>query len=96
MEEQPPPSAGDFCTACPRPELSACKSRHFGREVWHIDCPDAVEVFAKGQGIAIKCAHTGEPCCIEDGQDVFVGSPSLNPIKDFLETTLGYLGLKHN
>ena len=31
---------------------------------------------------------------VEDGKDVFVGSPDINPYKDFLETTMSYLGLK--
>ena len=46
------------------------------------------------RGIVIKCSGLDGFCCVEDGKDVFVGSPDINPLKDFLETTLNYLGLK--
>ena len=67
---------------------------HFGREVWHFECPMAVEVVARDHGIMIKCAGLDGACRIEDGETMFVGSPEINPFKGFLETTLGYLGLK--
>ena len=46
------------------------------------------------RGIVIKCSGLDKFCCVEDGEDVFVGSPDINPFKDFLETTMSYLGLK--
>lgn len=94
MENDDPPRAGELGATCPNPDLLACKRTHFGREVWHFECAQAVEVSARDKGIVIKCSGLGGICCVEDGKDVFVGSPSINPFKNFLETTLGYLGLK--
>lgn len=49
---------------------------------------------AKDGRFLVKCAELDSPCCVEDSHDVFVGSPDVNPLKDFFETTLGYLGFK--
>ena len=89
-----PPSTAELGTACPKPDLVAGKRLHFGREVWHFECPLAVEVVARDRGITIKCAGLDGSCCIENGETIFVGSPEINPFKGFLETTLNYLGLK--
>lgn len=94
MENHNPPRAGELSTKCPNPDLVACRRKHFGRDVWHFECAQAVEVFAKDSGIYIKCSGLNGSCCVEDGNDVFVGSPNINSFKDFLETTLSYLGLK--
>lgn len=94
MTKGHPPCAGEVSARCPNPDLVASRRNHFGREVWHFECPKAVEVFAKDRGIVIKCAGFDGYCCVEDGKDIFVGSPDINPFKDFLETTLSYLGLK--
>ena len=94
MENDDPPRAGKISAMCPNPELIACRRKHFGREVWHFECAQAVEVLAKGRGISIKCSGLDGFCCVDDGNDVFVGSPEINSIKGFLETTLNYLGLK--
>lgn len=94
MENHDPPRAGELNTRCPNPGLMAQRRKHFGRDVWHFECAQAVEVFVKDSGIFIKCSQLDGYCCVEDGQDVFVGSPEINSFKDFLETTLGYLGLK--
>lgn len=72
----------------------AGKRLHFGREVWHFECPLAVEVVARDRGITIKCAGLDDACSVEDGERIFVGSPEINPFKGFLETTLNYFGLK--
>jgi hypothetical protein len=94
MENDNPPRAGELSATCPNPDLVSCRRTHFGREVWHFECAQAVEVFAMNRGIVIKCSGLDGFCCVEDGKDVFVGSPDINPLKDFLETTLSYLGLK--
>jgi hypothetical protein len=94
MENQNPPRTGDFGAACPNPDLIAHRRKHFGRDVWHFECEQAVEVFAKDRGIVVKCSLINGLCCVEDGNDVFVGSPNINTLKDFLEATLNYLGLK--
>ena len=59
-------------------------------------CPtcQAIEIMAKDGRFLVKCAELDSPCCVEDSHDVFVGSPDVNPLKDFFETTLGYLGFK--
>jgi hypothetical protein len=89
-----PPRAGELCTDCPNPDLIAHRRTHFGREVWHFECTQAVEVFAVDRGIYVNCSGLNGCCCVEDGKDVFVGSPEINPLKNFLDTTLNYLGLK--
>ena len=94
MENQNPPRAGQLSPACPNPDLIACRRKHFGRNVWHFECAQAVELFTKDSGILIKCSSLNEICFVEDGKDVFVGPPDINSIKTFLETTLSYLGLK--
>ena len=94
MENHNPPRAGELCAMCPSPGLIARRRKHFGRDVWHFDCALAVEVLAKGSGIFVKCSGLNGACCVEDGNDVFVGSPEISSFNDFLETTLGYLGLK--
>jgi hypothetical protein len=94
MENQNPPRAGKLCALCPNPDLTACRRKHFGRDVWHFDCAQAVEVLAKDSGILIRCSGLNGFCCVDDGNDVFVGSPDINPLKDFLATTLSYFGLK--
>jgi len=58
------------------------------------ECAQAAEVSAGDRGIVIKCCGLDGFCCVEEGKDVFVGSPDINPFKDFLETTLSYLGFK--
>lgn len=94
MDAKNPPRAGDLCASCPNPDLVACRRRHFGREVWYFECAQAVEVFATDKGIVIKCAESDGFCCLEDSKEIFVGSPGINLFKEFLETTLSYLGLK--
>ena len=94
MENHNPPRAGELCATCPNPDLIARRRKHFGRDVWHFDSALAVEVLAKDSGILIKCSGLNGFCCVDDGNDVFVGSPDINSLKDFLETTLSYLGLK--
>ncbi len=94
MGKRGPPRAGDVNALCPNPGLTACRRKHFGRNVWYFECTKAVEVLAKDSGIYIKCSGLDRFCCVDDGDDVFVGSPGINSLKDFLETTLGYLGLK--
>ena len=95
MESDSPPRAGGLSATCPNPDLVACRRTQFGREVWHFECAQAVEVSAMYRtGIVIKCSGLDKFCCVEDGEDVFVGSPDINPFKDFLETTMSYLGLK--
>lgn len=94
MENQNPPRAGELSATCPNPDLIACGRRHFGRNVWYFECNHAVELFAKDSGILIKCSRLDGICSVEDGNDVFVGSPDINSVKDFLQTTLRYLGLK--
>jgi len=94
MENHNPPRSGELSATCPNPDLVAFRRKHFGRDVWHFECPQAVEVFAKDSGIVIKCSGLDGFCCVEDGEDIFVGSPNINSFKDFLETTLSYLGLK--
>jgi len=94
MENQNPPRAGDLSPTCPNPDLIACRRKHFGRDVWHFECAQAVEAFTKDSGIFIKCSVLDGFCCVEDGNDVFVGSPDIKSFRDFLETTLRYLGLK--
>lgn len=94
MESDGPPRAGGLSATCPNPDLAACRRTHFGREVWHFECAQAVEVSAMDRGIVIKCSGLDKFCCVEDGEDVFVDSPDINPFKDFLETTMSYLGLK--
>jgi hypothetical protein len=89
-----PPRAGEICATCPNSDLVAAKKAHFGRQVWHFECSQAIELYAKDSGIVIKCSGLDGPCCVENSRDVFVGSPDINPLKEFLETTLGYLGLK--
>lgn len=94
MDNHKPPRTSELCATCPNPDLIACQRSHFGREVWHFECPRAVEVLARDRGIVIQCSGLEGFCCVEDGKEVFVGSPDINPFKDFLETTLNYLGLK--
>lgn len=94
MNKGHPPRAGELNNGCPNPDLVATRRNHFGRDVWHFECVHAVEVVAKDRGIVIRCAGSDGYCCVEDGMDIFVGSPEINPLKDFLETTLNYLGLK--
>ena len=94
MENHNPPRTGRLSAMCPNPDLIASKRKHFGREVWHFECAQAVEVLAKDSGIFIKCSGLKGFCCVDDGNDFFVGSPDVNSLKDFLQTTLGYLGLK--
>jgi hypothetical protein len=94
MENHNPPRAGEVSAMCPNPELIARTRKHFGRDVWHFDCAQAVEVLAKESGILIKCSGLNGFCCVDDGNDFFVGSPDVNSLKVFLETTLSYLGLK--
>jgi len=94
MENDNPPRAGGLGATCPNPDLVACRRTHFGREVWHFECAQAVEVFTMDKGIFVNCSGLNGLCCVEDGKDVFVGSPEINPLKDFLETTLTYLGLR--
>jgi len=101
MENSNPPRAGELSATCRNPGLIASRRTHFGRRVWHFECAQAVEVFAMdiryGQrGIIIKCSESDKFCSVEDGKDVFVGSPDINPYKDFLETTMSYLGLKYS
>ena len=94
MENDNPPRAGEISATCPKPDSIARRRKHFGRDVWYFECPYAVEVLAKEGGILIKCSGRNEFCSVDDGTDVFVGSPGINSLKNFLETTLGYLGLK--
>ena len=94
MEHPSPLYASSLCVTCPNPDLIACRGKHFGRDVWLFECEQAAEVFVKDKGIVIKCSGTGEFCCVEDGRDAFVGAPKVNSLRDFLETTLDYLGLK--
>ena len=89
-----PPRAGELCATCPNPDLVAVRKVHFGNKVWHFECSYAIEVHAQDSGILIRCSGLDGPCRVENNQDVFVGSPDINPLKEFLETTLGYLGLK--
>ena len=92
MENSNPPRAGEISATCPNPDSIARRRKHFGRYVWHFECAHAVEVLAKEGGILIKCSGLNRFCCVDDGKDVFVGSPEINLLKDFLETTFGYLG----
>ena len=79
MENDNPPRAGEISATCPNPDLVACRRAHFGREVWHFECAQAVEVSAGDRGIVIKCCGLDGFCCVEEGKDVFVGSPDINP-----------------
>ena len=94
MADPNPPCASNICVTCPNPDLIACRGKHFGRDVWLFECEQAAEVFVKEKGIVIKCSGTDALCCVEDGKDIFVGSPKINRLRNFLETTLSYLGLK--
>lgn len=94
MADPNPLYASNICVTCPNPDLIACRSKHFGRDVWLFECEQAAEVFVRDKGIIIKCSGTNDSCCVEDGKDVFVGSPKINRSRNFLETTLIYLGLK--
>ena len=95
MESNSPPRAGEISATCPNPDLVACRRTHFGREVWHFECAQAVEVSVMySAGIVIKCSGLDGFCCVEDGEDVFVDSPDISSFKAFLETTMSYLGLK--
>lgn len=89
-----PPRAGEISATCPNPDSIARRGKHFGRDVWHFECPHAVEVLAKEGGILIKCSGLHGFCRVDDGNDVFVGSPKINLLKDFLETTISYLGFR--
>lgn len=93
MEKPIPPRAGELSAKCPNPDLIASGWKHFGRDVWRFECDQAVELFVKDSGIRIKCSRLDAFCPVEDGRDVFVGSPEINSVKNFLQTTLSYLGL---
>lgn len=86
--------AGDLDSDCPNPGLAARKRVHFGRTVDYFECPRAVEVYIRDRGIVIRCAGRDTNCGVDNGATFFVGSPDINPLKGFLETTLSYLGLK--
>lgn len=94
MENEHPPRAGEISATCPNPDSTARRRKHFGSDVWYFECAYAVEVRAREGGILIKCSGCDGFCSVDDGINVFVGSPEINPLKSFLETTLGYLGLK--
>ena len=94
MSHDNPPCASEICSTCPNPELVAARKSHFGRIVWHFECNQAVEFYAQDSGIVIKCAELDGPCCVENSRDIFVGSPDINPLKEFFETTMEYLGFK--
>ncbi len=94
MSNDNTPRAGDICPTCPNPTILATRKSHFGRETWTFECTQAIEIMAKDGRFLVKCAELDSPCCVEDSHDVFVGSPDVNPLKDFFETTLGYLGFK--
>lgn len=94
MNECHPPLAGDINSECPNPDMVATRRSHFGHGVWQFECPHADEVYATEKGIVIRCAVSNSYCCVDDGKEIFVSSPEISPLKDFLETTLNYLGLK--
>ena len=94
IDKGTPPRTGQINARCPHPNLVPVLRTHFGCAVWQFECSEAVEVFARDEGIYIKCAALDGACCIEDGKTVFVGSPAINPFKGFLETTLNYFRMK--
>lgn len=89
-----PPSAVQLCARCPNPGIVARRKDHFGKGAWEFECGHARELHVSGAGIVIGCDALNEACCVDDGQNIFVNAQSALPLRDFLEASLRYLGLK--
>lgn len=94
MTEKTPPLAGSICPTCPNPDIVAVRNVRFGTATWDFECHQAIEVYVQDSGISIKCSTLDGPCCVENGRDVFVNSPTVDPLRSFFDTTLKYLGIK--
>ena len=93
MADSVAPRAGQISPDCPNPDIVAQRKDHFGNAAWDFTCCHALEIYVKDSGIRIKCAVLDAPCCVENSRDVFVNSASVDPLRNFFETTLGYFGL---
>ncbi|MEN8132923.1 MAG: hypothetical protein ABFS45_22650 [Pseudomonadota bacterium] len=94
MSDKNPPHAGDICSSCPNPTITAIRKMHFGKPAWELECPYADEIHAVGKGIEIHCSALDGLCCVDNNRDYFVTSPKIYPMRSFLEATLKYLGIK--
>lgn len=88
------PCAAQICVHCPNPKIIARFKDHFGKSAWEFDCEHAKELHISGKGIVIGCDALNDACCVDDGQNVFVNSQAVLPLRGFFEATLHYLRLK--
>ena len=88
------PSAAQFCTRCPNPDIVARRKDHFGKSTWEFDCEFAKELHVTGKGIVISCEALNSACCVDNGQDTFVNSQAVLSLREFFEASLRYLRLK--